>query len=115
MGLAAAVGAIAVVLAVGQGGWRLRHGAPADEDTGYVQRDDDRFWHLAGTVYANRADPAVWVSKRAMGVGWTMNVGHPAGLAIACVLLAVIAVLAGLGIWGLLPEEGPFYGWELRP
>jgi len=51
--------------------------------------DDDRFWK-AGFLYVNRQDPALLVPKR-FGVGWTINLGHPAGIAIGVVLLVVIA------------------------
>jgi uncharacterized membrane protein len=51
--------------------------------------DDDRFWK-AGFFYVNRRDPALMVPKR-FGVGWTINLGHPAGIVIGVVLLLVIA------------------------
>ena len=57
--------------------------------------DDDRFWK-AGSIYVNRADPAFLVPKR-FGVGWTVNLGHPAGVALAAVIL-VVAV--GAIVWG---------------
>lgn len=50
--------------------------------------DDDRFWK-AGMLYINRKDPALMVPKR-FGVGWTINLGHPAGIAIGVTLLLVI-------------------------
>lgn len=50
--------------------------------------DDDRHWK-AGFVYVNRNDAALLVPKR-FGVGWTINLGHPAGIAIAVLLLVVI-------------------------
>jgi uncharacterized membrane protein len=61
--------------------------------------DDDRHWK-GGILYVDRQDPALWVPKR-FGVGWTLNLGHPAGIAIGIVLLLVIAgavVTAVLGI-----------------
>lgn len=112
-GVLGLLGVLGVVLAVGQSGWRLRSGVPADEATGYVQRDDDRFWHLAGTVYVNRDDPALWVPKRSMGIGQTMNLGHPAGLAIAGAALAAVAVAGTLVLVGAVPAGGVHYGWEL--
>lgn len=51
--------------------------------------DDDRFWK-AGLFYVNRKDPALMVPKR-FGVGWTINMGHPAGIAIGVALLLIIA------------------------
>jgi uncharacterized membrane protein len=58
--------------------------------------DDDRFWK-AGSIYVNRADPALLVPKR-FGVGWTVNMGHPAGIAIAVVLVLIVVGAIVLGI-----------------
>jgi uncharacterized membrane protein len=52
--------------------------------------DDDRHWK-AGMVYVNPDDPSFLVQKR-FGVGWTVNLGHPAGVIACVVLLALIAV-----------------------
>ncbi|MET8053620.1 hypothetical protein ABZU75_39160 [Streptosporangium sp. NPDC005286] len=79
---------------VGQAGHRL----PAlpdeqEEDTGMAQRDDDRYWFLAGTIYANRRDPALLVHARLGSSSWTLNLGHP----IAWLLLGFVVIgLAGL-------------------
>jgi uncharacterized membrane protein len=51
--------------------------------------DDDHYWK-GGLVYVNRRDPALLVPKR-FGVGWTINLGHPAGVAIGVVILLIIA------------------------
>ncbi|GAA2151699.1 MULTISPECIES: DUF1648 domain-containing protein [Glycomyces] len=108
--LALAVAAVALEIRVGAGGHRLPGGAP--EDTGLVQRDDDRHWHLAGFVYANRDDPAVLVHQRAGGLQWTVNLGHPVGWGVTA-LLALIAAAAigaaaldGLGIVDLPNTRG---------
>ncbi|RZQ63040.1 DUF1648 domain-containing protein [Amycolatopsis suaedae] len=88
---------------VGQAGHRLpAEPGEDDEDSGVVQRDDDRHWLLAGMVYLNRRDPALLVHRR-VGVYWTLNLGHP----VAWVLLAVIAVVAVLALTGAvdLPER----------
>lgn len=54
--------------------------------------DDDRYWK-AGSFYVNRNDPALWVPKR-FGIGWTVNLGHPAGIAILVIpVVIVVAVL----------------------
>ena len=58
--------------------------------------DDDRFWK-AGVFYVNRRDPALMVPKR-FGVGWTINLGHPAGIAIGVAILVIIAVSTTLPI-----------------
>ena len=57
-----------------------------------MQRDDDRYWHLGGFVYANRDDPAVLVHQRAGGFQWTVNLGHPVGWGIGAVLAAIVLV-----------------------
>lgn len=54
--------------------------------------DDDRFWKW-GMVYVNPSDPRFMVEKR-MGLGYTVNVGHPAGKAF----IAVPLLLAGCAL-----------------
>ncbi|WP_235079010.1 DUF5808 domain-containing protein [Amycolatopsis orientalis] len=99
--LAAAVVAwVAFAFRAGDAGHRLPAG---EKDSGRVQRDDDRYWHLAGMVYANRGDPAVLVHRRA-GLAWTLNLGHPVSWAILAAAAAV-AVLAGFGVVEL-PSRG---------
>lgn len=88
------IGWIWFMVRVGDAGHRLP-AAPGDEtgDTGRVQRDDDRYWHLAGVVYLNRQDPALLVPKR-LGLGWTLNLGHPVTWAILAALVAFIVLTA---------------------
>ncbi|MGY2126895.1 DUF1648 domain-containing protein [Blastococcus sp. SYSU DS0617] len=52
--------------------------------------DDDRFWP-GGLVYVNRDDPSVWVPKR-VGIGWTVNLGSPGGIAVTVGLVVVLAL-----------------------
>lgn len=107
---AAAVAAVVLEIRVGAGGHRLPGGEP--EDTGLVQRDDDRYWYLAGFVYINRNDPAILVHQRAGGFQWTVNLGHPVGWGTAALLVFVAivsigaAVLDGLGIVDLPNTHG---------
>lgn len=54
--------------------------------------DDDRYWK-GGMFYLNRNDPALWVPKR-FGVGWTVNLGHPAGIAIIVIPVLIIIGVA---------------------
>lgn len=54
--------------------------------------DDDRRWR-GGVLHVNRDDPSLLVPKR-VGVGWTINAGHPAGRAITIGLL--VLVVAGV-------------------
>lgn len=90
------VGTLAVVglsIYLGQGGHRVPVATGNGEGgTGYVNRDDDRYW-VAGLFYVNRDDPSLMVNKR-FGVGWTLNMGHP----IAWVLLIALLALPVLTI-----------------
>jgi uncharacterized membrane protein len=82
---------LAVAIRTGQGGSRVRVDS-ADEDTGVVERDDDRFWRGAGNLYFNRDDPAVLVPKR-FGIGWTVNFGNPRAVALLAVPVAVLVAV----------------------
>jgi len=88
----------------GDAGHRLPTGPEeSTKQTTLEQRDDDRHWFAAGTVYVNRTDPAVLVHRRA-GMYWTLNVGNPISWAIIAGIAAV-AVLAGTGVIDL-PVRG---------
>lgn len=50
--------------------------------------DDDAHWK-GGIIYVNRDDPAIWVPRR-FGMGWTINLGRPAGIAIGILTILVI-------------------------
>ncbi len=97
---------------VGEAGHRLPGGSARDRfvrdrsvQPRFVQRDDDRNWYLGGLVYGNRSDPALLVHRR-IGMGWTLNLGHPVGWAVL-VCLAVLALLAVTGVIGLPSPDGP--------
>ena len=82
----------AVLMSFGQMGSRLSVPAEVrDENTGMVNRNDDRYWK-AGTIYYNRNDPSILVAKR-FGVGWTLNFGHPISWLVLSCLLALPIVL----------------------
>jgi uncharacterized membrane protein len=67
--------------------------ASKDAHSDFVARDDDRYW-LGGMIYNNPDDPAFMVEKR-MGLGWTINVGHPAGkVALICTAIIIIVSIA---------------------
>jgi uncharacterized membrane protein len=53
--------------------------------------DDDEHWK-GGLFYVNRDDPALMVPRR-FGLGWTVNLGRPSGIALTVGLLLVIAAL----------------------
>ncbi|KPC61569.1 DUF1648 domain-containing protein [Streptomyces chattanoogensis] len=90
-GLAVVIG---IAVRTGQGGSRLpaQEGAAPETKTGVVRRDDDRHWRLLGSIYINRADPAVLVQKR-FGIGWTINFGNPRGVLLLVVILAAALVV----------------------
>ncbi len=92
--LAGLVVTLVVAFRTGQGGSRLPapEGAEPEEDTGVVRRDDDRYWHGFGSLYVNRADPAIFVAKR-FGIGWTVNFGNPRALLVFGLLLSPVVVL----------------------
>ncbi|ARF55222.1 hypothetical protein B1H19_14380 [Streptomyces gilvosporeus] len=92
--LAGTVVTLVVAFRTGQGGSRLPEpeGAEPEEDTGVVRRDDDRYWHGFGSLYVNRADPAIFVPKR-FGIGWTVNFGNPRGLLVFGLLRSPVVVL----------------------
>ena len=47
---------------------------------------------IAGLIYYNKDDPAVWVEKR-VGVGWTLNFAQPTSC-IMMILLIVVSIAA---------------------
>ncbi|MEZ0164946.1 DUF5808 domain-containing protein [Kineococcus sp. LSe6-4] len=77
---------------------RSRVGGPAPAPGAPDAPDDDRHWR-GGLLYVNREDPALLVPKR-VGVGWTLNVGHPAGRVLTAVLLLLVLAGLGLGVAG---------------
>ena len=98
----AGVAWVVFAVRVGEAGHRLPGGRGT---SGHVQRDDDRHWYLAGMVYGNRADAALLVHKR-VGIGWTLNLGHPLTWAVL-VGLGVPLVLAATGVIDLPVRGGP--------
>ena len=91
------IGICYLVVAVGQGGYRLSAGKadsiPADVD-GSPVADDDQNWVFFGTFYNNPDDPTLFPERR-IGLGWTLNIGRPAGKVIlAAVILLVAAIIA---------------------
>lgn len=81
--------AVAASLRIGQGGSRIA--AASGAPTGYVNRDDDRYW-VGGGMYFNRSDSAIFVQKR-FGVGWTLNFGHPIALLFIVVLIGAVVLI----------------------
>ena len=61
-------------------------------DTSYSPEDDERHWIL-GSLYYNPDDPSLFIEKR-YGIGWTINIGHPAGKVITA--LTIILILGSI-------------------
>lgn len=99
-GAAVALFVVAVVVVTAESVRRYRRAlGGADRAPGRAEApDDDRFWP-GGLVYVNRDDPSVWVPKR-VGIGWTVNLGSPGGMAVtaALLLVPVLAVVAGVAL-----------------
>jgi uncharacterized membrane protein len=88
---------VAVAIRTGQSGHRL-HAATTTESATTTDRDDDAYW-IAGLIYRNSDDPALWVPKRFGGVGFTVNVARPA----AWILIgAIVAITIGALIFAAL-------------
>ncbi|MFW9928742.1 MAG: DUF1648 domain-containing protein [Candidatus Thorarchaeota archaeon] len=84
-----------LTLKTGQSGSKLR--IKANElATGMNNVDDDSSWKF-GMIYYNPHDPSIFVQKR-MGIGWTVNMGRPAGIVI---LIALIVIPI---IWGIISK-----------
>jgi uncharacterized membrane protein len=53
-------------------------------------------WRAGGLVYRDAGDPDLWIPKR-IGIGWTLNFGHPAAWWVLALLLGLpLALVAGL-------------------
>jgi uncharacterized membrane protein len=100
---AAVVTWAAFAVRAGDAGHRLPAADGDSDESQYVQRDDDRYWHLAGMIYLNRRDPAILVHRRA-GMYWTLNLGNPVSWALIAAI-ALVALLTGLDIINL-PTRG---------
>lgn len=61
---------------------------------GYSFEEDDKYWLLGSQFYNNPEDPALFVAKR-VGVGFTINIGKPAGkiIIIFTVLVLIFALI----------------------
>ncbi len=83
--------ALILVIKIGQSGSRLKlkMNEPA---TGMNNVDDDYFWKL-GMIYYNPHDPSIFVPKR-MGIGWTVNLGRPAGVVILIALIVIPIIIS---------------------
>lgn len=93
---------ISVVLSIkiGQGGSNIEIGKQdfGKIESEFTDKDDDNFWKLANTIYYNPDDPSLFVEKR-FGIGWTINAGRPAGMAIYIGLIVFIIAVIGFSIF----------------
>jgi len=96
--LVAAVVLMVVATRSGQSGHRLPVESTHDEGPAVADRDADDRW-VAGMIYVNRDDPALWVPRRFGGIGWTMNFGRPAAWVLSLVL---IGGSLGVTVWALV-------------
>jgi len=89
------IGVVALLALVGVTAVRVASLPPGGPGDG---TPDDRWkW---GLVYVNPDDPAIFVPKRA-GLGYTINLGRPGGVAVMAAILAVPLVVALLSALGL--------------
>jgi uncharacterized membrane protein len=70
----------------------------ADEGTGLIHRDDDKYWR-GGLIYFNREDRSLLVPRR-FGLGWALNFGNPRAAMLLVGLLALIGVAIALRFGG---------------
>lgn len=82
----------AVVVAVVVLARNNRERGAAEEGTGLIHRDDDKYWR-GGLIYINREDRSLLVPRR-FGLGWALNFGNPR----AAVLLVGVLALIGVAI-----------------
>jgi len=86
------IGVILVSLKTGQSGSKIKVEDEEELNNSVIDRDDDRFWKL-GMIYYNPDDPSLFVEKR-FGIGWTFNLGCPAGILILGIL--IVSIIASL-------------------
>ncbi|MBV4425459.1 DUF1648 domain-containing protein [Clostridium tyrobutyricum] len=84
---------IVISLKLGQGGANIKlPGEKIADSTLQTDKDDDSNWRFGNTIYYNPDDPSLFIEKR-FGIGWTINAGRPAGMAIYIGLVVFIVVV----------------------
>ena len=97
--LAIIVVTMIVSFSTGQGGSNIKikdnSKSQANKETVRDTADDDKYWK-GGVLYVNRNDGRILVPKR-FGVGFTLNMGHPMGIAIFALIIAIpVAVIVSV-------------------
>lgn len=82
-------GAVWLSITTGQGGSRI---SKSDVPSSIQPLNDDSSWKL-GSIYYNPRDPAIFIEKR-IGVGWTVNFGHPISWVVLIGTTAIIIVVS---------------------
>lgn len=86
------VSSIVMSVKTGQGGSKIKVESMDEENEKVQDRDDDKYWKLANSIYVNKDDPAIFVEKR-FGIGWTMNFGNTKSIIITVVFIILIIAL----------------------
>lgn len=86
------VSSIVMSVKTGQGGSKIKVESMDEENEKVQDRDDDKYWKLANSIYVNKDDPAIFVEKR-FGIGWTMNFGNTKSIIITLVFIILIIAL----------------------
>ena len=85
--------AISVILSIGGAIYLGKivgtDGSKLDQSEDFSFEEDDKYWILGSSFYKNPNDPALFVAKR-VGVGYTINIGRPMGMAILILTIFVI-------------------------
>ena len=84
---------VILTIKTGQSGTKLKV-MLNEPTTGMNNVDDDSYWKL-GMFYYNPHDPSIFVEKR-YGIGWTINFGRPAGIAIIILIIAASILLGSI-------------------
>ncbi|AND84079.1 DUF1648 domain-containing protein [Clostridium tyrobutyricum] len=87
-----------IILSVklGQGGSNIKlEGETKENKISKIHRDDRKYWKFGNIIYYNPDDPSLFVEKK-FGIGWAINAGKPAGMAIYIGLIVLIVIITAL-------------------
>lgn len=95
------LGSIVLSLKIGQGGSNIRFKNDGEEKdkSNFEDKDDDKYWIIANSIYYNKNDPSLFVEKR-FGIGWTINAGRPLGMAIYIGIIVLMVVIIAIAVIG---------------